>query len=76
MGYSGNGTFLQTGGTNNIAAVYDCLYLGYNAGSSGTYNLNGGTLILWALSKGSGTAVFNFGGGTLHLAARSPPPCP
>ncbi len=66
VGYSGNGTFLQTGGTNNIAAVYDCLYLGYNAGSSGTYNLNGGTLILWALSKGSGTAVFNFGGGTLQ----------
>ena len=36
------------------------------SGGSGTYNLNGGTLILSALSSGSGTAAFNFGGGTLQ----------
>ena len=34
--------------------------------ASGTYSLTGGTLILKSLSKGSGTAAFNFGGGTLQ----------
>jgi Passenger-associated-transport-repeat len=109
VGYSGTGTFSQTGGTNTVSSY---LYLGYNAGSSGnyilsgtgqlsakneyismfgtgtftqtggthtatinltwgysssgTYNLNGGTLILKGLSKGNGTAAFNFGGGTLR----------
>jgi len=33
--------------------------------AAGTYNLNGGTLILNGLAKGGGTAAFNFGGGTL-----------
>ncbi|MGD0515897.1 MAG: autotransporter-associated beta strand repeat-containing protein [Thermoguttaceae bacterium] len=66
VGYSGIGTYTQTGGTNSI--TYN-LYLGYNSGSSGTYNLNGGTLILKSLSKGgSGTAAFNFGGGTLQAS--------
>ena len=32
----------------------------------GTYNLTGGTLALQALTKGAGTATFNFGGGTLQ----------
>ena len=35
-------------------------------GVSGTYTLNGGTLIVSAMSGGSGTAAFNFGGGTLQ----------
>jgi hypothetical protein len=38
IGYSGIGTFKQTGGTNSIGSY---LYLGYNSGSSGTYNLSG-----------------------------------
>jgi fibronectin-binding autotransporter adhesin len=60
IGYlSGTGTFTQTGGTNTISTG---LYLGINSGT-GTYNLNGGKLILKLLSKGSGK--FNFGGGTL-----------
>ena len=38
-------------------------------GSSGTYNLNGGLLVLSSLSQGSGIAAFNFGGGTLQASA-------
>ena len=39
VGYSGTGTFTQSGGTNSVS--YGSLYLGYNAGSSGTYSLSG-----------------------------------
>ncbi len=62
VGSSGTGTVTQTGGTNSVAGT---LYLGYNSTSNGTYNLNGGVLALKALSAGSGTAAFNFGGGTI-----------
>jgi hypothetical protein len=61
----GTGTFTQTGGTNSISSY---LCLGYYSGSSGTYNLKGGTLILKSLAKRSGTAAFNFGGGTLQAS--------
>ncbi len=64
VGWSGTGIFTQSGGTN----ATDSLTLAYTPGSSGTYNLNGGTLILPALSGGSGTAAFNFGGGTLKAS--------
>jgi autotransporter-associated beta strand protein len=66
VGYFGTGTFTQSGGINSISTY---LYLGYNSGSSGTYNLNGGTLILRSLRTGSGTASFNFGGGTLKISS-------
>ena len=39
-----------------------------DSASNGTYNLNGGTLIPSSLSSGSGTAAFNFGGGTLQAS--------
>ena len=42
--YVGNvstGTVNQTGGTNTVASI---LYLGFNPGSSGTYNLSDGSL--------------------------------
>ena len=39
VGNSGTGTFIQTGGTNNLTGGY--LYLGYGSGSSGSYNLSG-----------------------------------
>jgi autotransporter-associated beta strand protein len=47
IGYSGAGTLTQNGGINNVTyyggnSYY--LYLGYNANSSGTYQLNAGTL--------------------------------
>ena len=38
IGYSGSGVFNHTGGTNANAEI---IYLGYNPGSSGTYNLSG-----------------------------------
>ena len=63
VGYSGAGTFTQSGGTNNI------VFYGYGAfslGDSSTYNLNGGLLILSSLSQHSNAAVFNFTGGTLR----------
>jgi T5SS/PEP-CTERM-associated repeat protein/autotransporter-associated beta strand protein len=66
VGYGGTGTVTQTGGTNSVAGT---LYLGYNTGNTCTYNLNGGVLALSALSGGSGTAAFNFGGGTLKAGA-------
>src|SRR5208282_5567052 len=37
-------------------------------GYSGTYTLNGGLLSLTALNQGSGSAAFNFGGGTFQAA--------
>jgi formylglycine-generating enzyme required for sulfatase activity len=64
VGYSGAGTFSQTGGVNQVSS----LMLGSNGGS-GTYNFSGGTLALASLSKGTGSAAFNFGGGTLQAAA-------
>ena len=38
IGSSGVGTLSQSGGTNTVSGT---LYLGYNAGASGTYNLSG-----------------------------------
>jgi autotransporter-associated beta strand protein len=63
VGYSGPGTFTQSGGTNNVTGS---LSLGYSAGSSGLYNLGGGLLLAPAVSAGSGSSTFNFSGGTLR----------
>ena len=63
VGGSGTGTFTQSGGTNAISSF---LSFGVEPGSSGTYNLNGGTLILSGLNGTQVTAAFNFGGGTLQ----------
>jgi T5SS/PEP-CTERM-associated repeat protein len=62
VGYYGTGTYTQSGGTN---ASVGYLVLGQYAGSSGTFNLDGGTFAISSIGKGSGTATFNFGGGTL-----------
>ncbi len=59
------GTFTQSGGTNIIS---NYLYFGYDAGSSGTYNFNGGLLVVAGLSPGSGSAAFNFNGGILQAS--------
>jgi autotransporter-associated beta strand protein len=73
VGNSGTGTFTQSGGTScgapplsGFPNTAGTLLLGRNAGGSGTYNLNGGLLVLSALSQGSGSAAFNFNGGTLQ----------
>ena len=63
------GSFTQTGGTH---AVSGSLVLTQSANTSGTYNLNGGLLILSGaagLIQGPGVAAFNFGGGTLQMGA-------
>ena len=77
LGVSGSGTFLQTGGSAAIGAGSAVnsggLYVGFNAGSSGSYTLSGGTLI--AATNGpafnvsesigeSGTGNFTQSGGT------------
>jgi fibronectin-binding autotransporter adhesin len=61
IGNLGSGVFNQSGGVNQVAF----LTLGQESGSSGTYNLTGGTLICSQINKGNGNATFNFGGGTL-----------
>src|SRR5208283_1660657 len=68
VGYSGTGSFTQSGGTNTVSST---LELGCNSGDSGTYNLNGGLLVLPAsgITVGSGSAAFNLGGGTLQVSA-------
>jgi fibronectin-binding autotransporter adhesin len=65
IGYEAAGTLTQSGGTNIITTD---LTLGVESGSSGTYNLNGGTLVAKSISQGSGAAAFNFGGGTLQAS--------
>jgi T5SS/PEP-CTERM-associated repeat protein/autotransporter-associated beta strand protein len=78
VGMEGTGSFTQNDGTNAVAnslalgamtkaanflaGVHD---LDKTSTGDGTYNLNGGTLILKSLYKGEGKATFNFGGGTL-----------
>ena len=84
IGRFGSGTFTQTGGTN---CNNNQMILGENPGTSGVYNFNGGvllmqaasqddTLLLPSLSGGSGTAAFNFGGGTLQVVGSLPQACP
>jgi uncharacterized protein with beta-barrel porin domain len=62
IGNSGTGIFTQSGGTNTIAGGN--LYLAYNAGSSGTYNLQGGSLSAGAIIVNP-NGVFNQTGGSL-----------
>ena len=67
IGYEGSGTVNQTGGL-----VRSSIYFGDRSGSSGVYNLEGGTLRTSGLSKGYGSAQFNFGGGTLQASGDLP----
>ncbi len=71
MGCAGTGTLNQTGGTVTAAAIAF-------GGGKGTYSLEGGALVVSSLGKKiglygvastAGTAVFNFGGGTLKLTS-------
>lgn len=61
---SGTGTLLVD---NNVGV--DGFRLGVEAGSSGTVNLNGGTLEVAFIASGEGTSEFNFNGGTLAVAS-------
>jgi autotransporter-associated beta strand protein len=68
IGIAGGGVFTQTAGTNTISGS---LVLAQSAGSTGTYDLNGGLLSLAGsgLLAGAGSAAFNFSGGTLQARA-------
>ncbi|MGA2062473.1 MAG: autotransporter-associated beta strand repeat-containing protein [Thermoguttaceae bacterium] len=62
-GYTGTGTFTQSGGTVTVTGTLDIAYQ-----AQGTYNLTGGTLLLSSLTEGTGAAAFNFGGGVMKAA--------
>ena len=71
----GNVTFFSdagvtVGGGGNLDLDYNA---GANASSSGTYNLNGGTLTVPQIiaTRATGNSTFNFNGGTLKAAASS-----
>ena len=66
VGYSGTGTFTQSGGTNNVGS----LCLGNNLGSSGSYNLSGSGLLTpqqGEIVGYSGTGTFTQSGGMNDL---------
>jgi fibronectin-binding autotransporter adhesin len=66
VGYSGAGSFAQSGGVNSIS---DTLYLGYNSGANGSYDLSGGSLASAGVCVGySGTGSFCQTGGTAILS--------
>ena len=68
VGHVGAGTFNQSGGTVTKAGG-PSFRVGSDPGSSGTPILTGGVLQINGLSQGSGTALFNFGGGTIQALA-------
>ncbi|MGA2254062.1 MAG: autotransporter-associated beta strand repeat-containing protein, partial [Thermoguttaceae bacterium] len=61
----GSATFTQSGGVNTVTGDF---ILGDSPGSTGTYNLNGGTLIVPSMDS-TGNPAFNFGGGTLQAGS-------
>ena len=68
VGYSGTGSFTQSGGTNTVSSNVS---LGNNAGSSGTYDLHGnGRLFSQTEYLGnSGTGSFAQSGGTNTISS-------
>jgi autotransporter-associated beta strand protein len=83
IGYSGSGSFLQSGGTNSAGdptAVYSnspSIYLGYYAGATGSYTLTGGQLLVDNSSSNatseyigySGTGSFTQSGGVNSVSS-------
>ncbi len=61
IGYSGAGTFLQSGGTNSLARA--SLNIGENSNSSGYYGLSGGALNSNVGSAGEAIIIGNNGSG-------------
>lgn len=65
IGNGGTGTLTQTGGTHTVTGT---LALGQNAGSSGTYRLQGGVLKANHIDTvNAGSATFQFTGGELAV---------
>jgi autotransporter-associated beta strand protein len=70
VGEFGVGT-LNVSGTALLTLAGSNLKLGVNSGASGMVNLLGGTITTPGITAGSGTALFNFAGGTLRASAAS-----
>ncbi len=69
IGDFGSGAFTQSGGSHRVSGT---LFLGYNPGASGTYNLSGGSLLVAASEYVGdyGTGAFTQSGGS-HTVARN-----
>jgi hypothetical protein len=72
IGYNGSGTFNQSGGIHSVNGAF--LVLGWNPGSTGTYNLGAGSLISGAGSGDEhvgylGVGAFTQTGGTHAINA-------
>jgi len=67
--YDDPGVFNQNGGTNSAGRLL--LPMGYNRPTvnGAAYNLNGGTLIVTAISQGAKGTALNLNGGTLQAGA-------
>ncbi len=61
-----NGTFSMDAGTVDVTTL-TMAHLVSGASPTGTFNLEGGTLIADTIQKGTGTANFNFTGGSLQV---------
>lgn len=73
VGNLGTATVNLTNGAINLTGTAGSgLTLGYGTGSSGTFNLDGGTLTALKVAKRLGNGTFNFNGGTLKALANSP----
>lgn len=64
VGYSGKGTLTINGGTVEVDSAFQT-FPGWNSGSSGTINLNGGVFKTKRIACFKGRAYLNFNGGTL-----------
>ena len=62
LGENGTGVWNMSAGSDTLGFFQ----LGRNGGSSGTFNLNGGTLAVNQIAGGAGTGILNFNGGTLQ----------
>ena len=65
VGYSNTAGFAQSGGANLVA---NNVVLGYNSGSSGSYSLSGGSLVV----SGTSLSAIRAAGYSLKPAARTP----
>ena len=71
VGYSGSGTFNQSGGTNNVGNGSGTIFVG-NRTANNAYNLSGtGTLLAGSeyIGSGSGKGTFTQSGGTNNLGS-------
>ncbi len=72
LNVSGSALFDTAAGGVALPAVY----IGYQGGSFGTVNLNGGTIATRWVGGGTGSSTFNFNGGTLQASQSDTTPNP